>query len=117
MNHTRVADYFAALDADRFPVERGFQYDHEADFRLTVLFQMLISMAVDRGVYAAVTDVDVVDEFADIWEALAVLGWVKITAARLELVGDGVFYTPLIQSLLARDRVLELRRSEFARST
>ena len=117
MNHTRVADYFAALDAGRFPVERGFQYDHEADFRLTVLFQMLISMAVDRGVYAAVTDVDVVDEFADIWEALAVLGWVKITAARLELVGDGVFYTPLIQSLLARDRVLELRRSEFARST
>src|SRR5437867_1683573 len=117
MNHTRVADYFAALDAGRFPVERGFRYDHEADFRLTVLFQMLISMAVDRGVYAAVTDVDVVDEFADIWEALAVLGWVKITAARLELVGDGVFYTPLIQSLLARDRVLELRRSEFARST
>ena len=53
MNHTRVADYFAALDAGRFPVERGFQYDHEADFRLTVLFQMLISMAVDRGVYAA----------------------------------------------------------------
>ena len=116
MNHARVGDYFGALDAGRFPVERAFCYSHEADFRLTVLFQMLISMVVDRGEYAAVTGVDVVDEFADIWEALAELEWVRITPARLELVGDGIFYTPLIQSLLARDRVLELRRSEFARS-
>ena len=116
INHARVADYFKALDAGLFPVERGFHYASEADFRLTVLFQMLISMAVDRRAYAAVTDVDVVDEFADIWEALVELGWVKVTPAQLELVGDGVFYTPLIQSLLARDRVLELRRSEFARS-
>lgn len=117
MNHTRVADYFRALDAGEFPVERAFQYAHEADFRLTVLFQMLISMVVDRALYAAVTGVDVVDEFPDIWEALAERGWVSITPARLELVGDGVFYTPLIQSLLARDRVGELRRSEFALST
>ena len=73
-------------------------------------------MAVDREVYAAVTDLDVVDEFADIWEALGELGWIRVTPALVELVGDGVFYTPLIQSLLARDRVLDLRRSEFARS-
>src|SRR5436309_5978336 len=43
MNHTRVADYFKALDAGSFPVERGFRYANEVDFRLTVLFQMLIS--------------------------------------------------------------------------
>ena len=116
MNHTRVADYFRALDASVFPVERGFRYANAADFRLTVLFQMLISTVVDRSVYAAVTDVDVVDEFSEAWEALAELGWIKVTPARLELVGDGVFYTPLIQSLLAQERVQELRRSEFVRS-
>jgi oxygen-independent coproporphyrinogen-3 oxidase len=66
--------------------------------------------------YFAITDVDVVEEFADIWESLADLGWVTVTASRIQLVGDGVFYTPLIQSLLARDRVLELRRTGFARS-
>jgi len=82
-----------------------------------VLFQMLISMAIDRGVYAALTDLDVVKEFAEIWKALTDLGWVRITSSHVELVGDGVFYTPLIQSLLARDRVLELRRTEFDRST
>jgi oxygen-independent coproporphyrinogen III oxidase len=115
MNHARVADYFNALDGGLFPVERGFRYATEADFRLTVLFQMLISMVVDRSMYTAVTDVDVVDEFSDAWEALAELGWIRVTPARLELVGDGVFYTPLIQSLLAHERVQELRRSEFVR--
>src|SRR5438445_1456076 len=116
MNHTRVADYFGALDAGLFPIERGFRYANEADFRLTVLFQMLISTVVDRSVYTAVTDVDVVDEFSEAWEALAELGWVGVTPARLELVGDAVFYTPLIQSLLAQERVQALRRSEFVRS-
>ena len=77
---------------------------------------MLVSMAVDRGLYTALTDVDVVEEFAEIWEVLAGLGWVRITRSHVELVGDGVFYTPLIQSLLARDRILELRRTVFDRS-
>ena len=110
------ASWRGHLDADTFPVERGFRYTSEADFRLTVLFQMLVSMAVDRGLYTALTDVDVVEEFAEIWEVLAGLEWVRITPSHVELVGDGVFYTPLIQSLLARDRVLELRRTGFDRS-
>jgi oxygen-independent coproporphyrinogen-3 oxidase len=114
MNHARVDDYFDALDRGRFPIERGFHYTEEADFRLNVLFQMLISMGVDRELYASIADVDVVDEFADIWEALIEVGWARVTPARLELIGDGVFYTPLIQSLLAQERVLELRRSVFA---
>ena len=117
INHASVTGYCRALDAGMFPAERGFCYTNEADFRLTVLFQMLISMAVDRGLYAGLTDLDVVEEFAEIWEVLAELGWARITPSRVELVGDGVFYTPLIQSLLARDRVLELRRTEFDRST
>jgi oxygen-independent coproporphyrinogen-3 oxidase len=115
MNHTSVSGYFGALDAGMFPVERGFQYTNEADFGLTVLFQMLISLAVDRGLYSVLTDIEVVEEFADIWESLADLGWVTVTPSHVQLVGDGVFYTPLLQSLLARDRVLELRRTGFVR--
>jgi oxygen-independent coproporphyrinogen-3 oxidase len=116
MNHASVASYFEALDAGRFPVERGFQYTDETDFRLTVLFQMLISLTVDRGLFAALTDVDVVEESAGIWQSLAELGWVTVTPSHVHVVGDGVFYTPLIQSLLARDRVSELRRTGFVRS-
>jgi oxygen-independent coproporphyrinogen-3 oxidase len=114
VNHGHVAEYFKALDAGQFPIERFFHYRHEADFRLTVLFQMLVSMAVDRAVYVAATGEDVVSEFAEIWEALTEQGWVRIGPERVELIGDGVFYTPLIQSLLARDRVEELRKSKVS---
>jgi oxygen-independent coproporphyrinogen-3 oxidase len=114
INHSRVGDYFDALDCGRFPIERGFHYVDEADFRLTVLFQMLVSMDVDRASYASIADVDVVEEFEDVWEALIELGWATVTPKRLDLIGDGVFYTPLVQSLLAHDRVVELRRSMFA---
>jgi oxygen-independent coproporphyrinogen-3 oxidase len=116
MNHASVGGYFKALDAGTFPVERGFRYTNEADFRLTALFQMLISMSIDRGLYAALTGLDVVEEFADTWDVLEELGWASISPSRVQLIGDGVFYTPLIQSLLARDRVLELRRIGFDRS-
>jgi len=114
INHARVADYFEALDAGRFPIERGFHYVDEADFRLTMLFQMLISMGVDRALYASISDVDVVDEFREIWDAMVELGWVRVTPERVELISDGVFYTPLVQSLVAQNRVLELRRGVFA---
>jgi len=117
MNHASVTAYFEALDAGVFPIERAFQYANEADFRLTVLFQMLISLAVDRGVYSTLSDVDVLEEHAETWEALSDLGWLVVTPSNIQLVGDGVFYTPLIQSLLARERVLELRRTGSARST
>jgi oxygen-independent coproporphyrinogen-3 oxidase len=116
INHATVQGYFKALDTGLFPVERGFRYTNEVDFRLTMLFQMLITMDVDRDLYAGLTDVDIVDEFRDIWDALVDLGWVRVSPSHVQLVGDGVFYTPLIQSLLARDRVLELRRTGFARS-
>jgi oxygen-independent coproporphyrinogen-3 oxidase len=115
-NHASIDGYFKALDAGMFPVERGFRYTNEADFRLTLLFQMLISMAIDRDLYAALTGLDVVEEFADTWDVLGQLGWASITPSRVQLIGDGVFYTPLIQSLLARDRVLELRRIGFDQS-
>ena len=108
MNHTHVDDYFKALDEGRFPIERGYHYE-PPDLRLTVLFQFLVSMAVDRRLYADVTGVDVMKEFSEIWEALAERRWVTITDEHITLVDDGVFYTPLIQGLLARRRLEEMR--------
>jgi oxygen-independent coproporphyrinogen-3 oxidase len=113
MNHARVAQYFKALDGGEFPVERAFDYVNEQDFRLTLLFQMLVSMCVDRETYTAATGTDVVADCAGIWDALAERGWVLVESDRVVLVGDGVFYTPLIQTLLARQRVDELRKAKF----
>jgi len=110
MNHTHVDDYFKAIDDGRFPIERGYHYE-APDLRLTVLFQFLVSMAVDRRLYAEVTGADVMKEFAAIWEALAEREWVTITDERIELIGDGVFYTPLIQGLLAQARLEDMRQT------
>jgi oxygen-independent coproporphyrinogen-3 oxidase len=110
MNHTHVEDYFRAIEAGRFPIERGFHYEAQ-DLRLTVLYQFLVSMRVDRRLYADVTGVDVMEEFPDIWEALGKRHWIDVTDERIALIGDGVFYTPLIQGLLAQARLQEMRQS------
>jgi oxygen-independent coproporphyrinogen-3 oxidase len=110
MNSPRVDDYFHRLDQGEFPVERGFHYTVK-DLRLTVLFQMLQAMQVDLSGYRRIFDVDLVDEYSAIWQALVERDWIEITQNHLALVGDGVFYTPLIQGLLAHDRMEELRRT------
>jgi oxygen-independent coproporphyrinogen-3 oxidase len=101
LNHTRVAAYFRDLEAGRFPVERGFHYD-QRDLRLNVLFQMLHSMTVSLGEYRRIFGLDLSEHHDDIWAALERRGWVEVTDDQIRLVGDGVFHTPLIQSLLAR---------------
>jgi oxygen-independent coproporphyrinogen-3 oxidase len=110
MNHTRVADYCRRVAQGEFPVERGFRYA-APDLRLTTLFQMLHGMTVDLRLYEVLFNVDVVEEYAEIWQALDECGWVEVTSDHLTLIGDGVFYTPLIQGLLAQERMEELRRS------
>lgn len=110
MNTTRVDEYCRRLDLGEFPVERGFRYTAK-DLRLTVLFQMLQAMRVDLPEYRRLFGVGLVEEYAEIWQALAERGWIDIAPDRLSLVGDGVFYTPLIQGLLAHERMEELRRS------
>lgn len=110
MNTSRVEDYCRRLDRGEFPIERGFRYTAK-DLRLTVLFQMLQAMHVDLRGYQRLFGVGLVEEYAEIWQALAERGWIEITPEGLTLVGDGVFYTPLIQGLLAQERMEELRRS------
>jgi oxygen-independent coproporphyrinogen-3 oxidase len=110
MNHTRVSDYCRRVAQGEFPVERGLRYA-ATDLRLTTLFQMLHGMTVDLRLYRVLFGVDLVEEHAEIWQALDDCGWVEIRSDQLTLVGDGVFYTPLIQGLLAQERMEELRRS------
>lgn len=100
-NFTSVDNYFEALDAGRYPIERGFRFTAK-DQRLNVVFQALQGMRIDRHGYQSVFGLDLVDELAAVWQALAELGWAEIDDESVALVGDGVFYTPLIQTTLAR---------------
>jgi oxygen-independent coproporphyrinogen III oxidase len=103
LNHRRVEDYFRDLDAGQFPVERGFRFD-EGTLRLNALFQMLHGMDVDREGYRRLFGLDPLEEHAAVWQALTARGWLEIGKERMSLIGDGVFHTPLVQSLLAKPR-------------
>lgn len=111
MNSTKAEEYFGRLDESRFPIERGFYYTHK-DLGIATLFQMLQGMSVDVALYNELFRINLLDEYADIWQALAEKGWATVDRNKVTLVGDGVFYTPLIQGLLAHERTEEMRRGK-----
>ena len=106
MNQVRIDEYFRCIREHRYPVMRGFHYT-PTDLRLHLLFQELQGLAVDRATYRRFFGLDVVDEHAAVWEALGDLGWVTV-------LGDGVFYLPLVQNALGYDRLEQMRKKPRA---
>ena len=115
MNHVRVDDYFRDVDAGRFPIMRGFHYS-ETDLRLHLLFQELQGLAVDRTRYGSMFDRDVQEEFSTIWQVLVEREWATVDDRFVSIVGDGVFYLPLIQNLLSHDRSETMRKERVHRN-
>lgn len=110
INWRNLDNYRNAIDQDRFPIECGFRHQPE-DFRLAMVFRNLFGLEIDRPAYKAAFGVDVYDDFQGVWDALAEWEFASITAEKISLVGDGPFYTPMIQALLAEKRYRDLRQS------
>ncbi|MBO0804721.1 MAG: radical SAM protein [Nocardiopsaceae bacterium] len=115
INWHNLQRYKDSLDNGEFPVERGFRHTM-VDWRLSMLFRNIFSLEVSRPDYRDAFDIDVYDEFATIWDALAERGYAQVEHDRIRLVGDGPFYTPMIQTLLAEERYQALREREVSRS-
>ncbi len=115
MNHTVLRNYYAAIDRGEFPVECGFHFASE-DRRLSGLFRSLQGMEADRNKYLAAYGVDLLEEYRPVWQALLEREWAMITDDRIRLIGNGVFYTPLIQTLLGSRRMEELKRSLISKT-
>ncbi len=107
LNYRHLQDYYAAIDKGEFPVERGFVRD-AVDLRLHTIFGNIQSMRIDRQSYLRRFGVDVYEEHEPAWQAVLNRGWCRITEAAIELLGDGVYYTPLIQALLSQRRLDQL---------
>jgi oxygen-independent coproporphyrinogen-3 oxidase len=114
INQRSLPLYKAAIDEGRLPIERGFRHEPE-DWLLATLFRSLMGMRIDRAGLRRVAGIDVYEQFATVWDALAERGLAKIGPEQVELVGDGPFYTPLVCALLAEERYRELRRQETRR--
>ncbi len=108
INWRKLDEYKACIREGRFPVECGFRHDL-ADFELSMAFRNLFGLELDRAAYRQEFGADVYDQFAGVWDALAEWDFVAIGADKIRLVNDGVFYTPMIQAMLAEGRYRELR--------
>ena len=108
INWRKLNEYKAAIDDGRFPVECGFRPERE-DFQISMVFRNLFGLELDRKAYLEAFGTDVHDDFAGAWEALEEWGFVETTPEKISLVGDGPFYTPMIQTLLAEKRYRALR--------
>jgi oxygen-independent coproporphyrinogen-3 oxidase len=113
INQRNLVEYKRAVDAGQFPVERGFRHARD-DYMLSMVWRNLFGLEIDREDFHGAFDEDVVEHFAGVWQALQEFEFVKIDAHKVRLVGDGPFYTPLIQTLLAEARYRELREHMVA---
>jgi oxygen-independent coproporphyrinogen-3 oxidase len=111
-NATSVAGYKQAIDEGRFPVERGYRAE-AIDGRLAMLFRHLHAMCIHRPSYRATFGVDLREELAPIWDALEERELVATDPDHIRVVGDGVFYTPTIQAMLAYHRSAQLRERMY----
>lgn len=115
VNARRVKDYVDRLDRGKMPIECGF-YREAIDYRLDQLFRHLQGMTVDRLGYQSRFGVDLLDEYRAAWEALRERELVDWSSDRITLTPEGVYYTPLVQTVLASERNTALRDRTY-RST
>ncbi|MGH8905784.1 MAG: coproporphyrinogen-III oxidase family protein [Egibacteraceae bacterium] len=109
MNWRNLQEYKTAIDQGRFPIERGFCHERE-DLQMLLIFRSIFGLRLNRGLYRSAFGVDVYDQFDAVWDALEEWGFVDVTPEEICVKGDGGFYTPLIQTLLAEKRYRELRQ-------
>jgi oxygen-independent coproporphyrinogen-3 oxidase len=113
INQRNLKEYKALVDAGQFPAERGFRHSRE-DFMISLIWRNLFGLELNRPQFREAFNVDVYDLFEGVWDALEEYGFVEITPEKINLVGDGPFYTPLIQTLLAEKRYSQLRERMVA---
>jgi len=113
INQRNLVEYKKAIDEGRFPVERGFRHEKE-DFMLSMTWRNLFGLEIDRESFHGAFEVDAHEAFEGVWTALQEYEFVEVTPHKIKIVGDGPFYTPLIQTLLAEARYRQLRGRKVA---
>jgi len=108
INWRNLNEYKARIDAGKFPTEAGFRHARE-DFMISLIWRNLFGMELDREDFQSSFDVDIYEHFEGVWKALEEFDFIEVTPHKIRLKGDGPFYTPLIQTLLAEKRYQQLR--------
>jgi len=108
MNQTSLKNYCDDIDAGKFPVGRGFMYNHR-DVKLAWLFQSMQTMKINFVDYMNIFNENLLDSHAAIWDELDARGWISVGDSELKFVGNGQYYIPMLQSLIASKRLEQIR--------
>ena len=109
-NVDQTVEYYDQLDAGKVPVLEGFTFNAE-DLRLLYVLKGLEGTPhLDAGAYRARFGGDLEADFRSFWDGLREIEWLEVTGGTYRLVGDAIFYTPMIQRCLSEERNAELRR-------
>jgi oxygen-independent coproporphyrinogen III oxidase len=112
-NSTALADYCGKIDQRVIPAADAYLYN-DVDSRLSLLFRNLQGLSLDLAGYRQRFGVDLLEEHHGAWTALIERGFVEITGDVLHVIGDGVFYIPMIQTLLSKNRLAEMAKAAAA---
>ena len=94
-NEKKLSTYYAALDAGRFPVERGYALDRDDRIRQEVITRIMCNFHLDRGEIEREFGIDFGEYFARELSELSAAdgpvahGFLEIHPDRLEVVGAG----------------------------
>jgi len=110
MNHPSLKSYVESLQNNEFPVARGFSYS-QRDVKLVWLFQTMQTMSINHGNYKKIFNEDLLQTYGAIWADLEKRGWININDTEILFEGDGQYYIPMLQSLVASKRLEQIRSS------
>lgn len=101
INTISVDEYVESVAAGKFPILRSYRHDKK-NLRISWLFQSLQSIHVNCANYRKIFGDDLLHTQEVVWHALKELEWVEIKPNEISLIGDGIYYTPLIQNLFSK---------------
>jgi len=93
-NAKKLSRYYEALDAGRFPIERGYILNEDDAVRQRVIMELMCNFYVDAAGVSSAFGIDFFDYFAPEMDELAVPGG-PASQGFVEVRGGGIEVTPL----------------------
>ncbi|MCP4659160.1 MAG: oxygen-independent coproporphyrinogen III oxidase [bacterium] len=112
-NHKKLSTYYAALDAGRLPVERGYMLDNDDRIRRWVITQLMCNFRVRKRKVFELFDIHFDDYFSSALAKLREMrdeGFVENTDDTVRVVGTGRLFVRNVA--MAFDRYLEAKAKD-----
>jgi len=93
-NTKKLSDYYASIDAGRFPIERGYRLDRDDHVRRFVISNLMCNFRIDRRVVESRFSIEFASYFA---EELAEVRDSAVADGFVALDDDAIAVTPLGQ--------------------